>query len=282
MRSVFYEDKEYYCTPEELETMEGGGVAVLTGRTAVDLSAYRKKLVLDNGSTVTYDKCLLATGGTPKNLPVFENASELVQQRVTLFRRTADFRRLQEVAGTAKNIVVVGGGFLGSELAVALATKAKDSGSTVTQVFPETGNLAKVLPEYLSQWTTRKVAEAGVTVVPETTVTKACPSDDGRVTLQLSSGGELEADHVVVAVGLRPNTALAERARLEVDPGKGGIVVNAELEARTGLRKKKTRRKEEDEEEDDEEEEEKRERERERDKEQTEKETRLAGKNATR
>jgi NAD(P)H-nitrite reductase large subunit len=69
----------------------------MMGRTATELNAYQKKLVLDNGDTVTYDKCLLATGGTPKCPPVFEEASEAVKKRVILYRRTADYRRLQEV-----------------------------------------------------------------------------------------------------------------------------------------------------------------------------------------
>lgn len=94
------------------------------------------------------------------------------------------------------------------------------------------GTLAKVLPEYLSRWTMSKVAKAGVTVVPETLVTGVQQGSNGRMTLTLSTGGQLEADHVVVAVGLQPNTELAERARMEVDPVKGGVLVNAELEAR--------------------------------------------------
>lgn len=58
-----------------------------------------------------------------------------------------------------KHIVIIGGGFLGSELACALARKGKKYGTTVTQVYPELGNMAAVFPEYLSKWTTSRVTK---------------------------------------------------------------------------------------------------------------------------
>ena len=64
-----------------------------------------------------------------------------------------------------KRVAVIGGGFLGSELAVALAHKGKSVGLEVTQVYPEYGNMAKVVPEYLSKWTTKRVQEEGVATV---------------------------------------------------------------------------------------------------------------------
>ena len=97
-------------------------------------------LSLDNGDTVEYNKLLIATGGRPKNLQVFENSSKDVKNHVTLFRdvrstpitfqvplltlclftQISDFRKLVKVTQTAKSLLVVGGGFLGSELACAL------------------------------------------------------------------------------------------------------------------------------------------------------------------
>lgn len=127
---------------------------------------------------------------------------------------------------------MVGGGFLGSEMAVALAHKGRVHGTDVTQVFPEKGNMAKVLPEYLSQWSTARVVEEGVTVVANDRITAASATEAGRVELTLASGKTLTADQVVVAVGLEPNTDLAKKARLEEDPVRGGVLVNAELEVR--------------------------------------------------
>lgn len=59
----------------------------------------------------------------------------------------------------AKSVAIVGGGFLGSELACALAKRGKATGLKVTQVFADIGNMGMVLPEYLSRWTTRKIEE---------------------------------------------------------------------------------------------------------------------------
>ena len=65
------------------------------------------------------------TGGSPKQLPVFEKAGDDVLKNVTLFRSIADYQRLNEVTQEGKHITIIGGGFLGSELACALGHKCK-------------------------------------------------------------------------------------------------------------------------------------------------------------
>lgn len=68
---------------------------------------------------------MLLTGGSPKTLGVFEKAGEDITSNVTLFRTIADYRQLNEVAQQGKHITIIGGGFLGSELACALGHKCK-------------------------------------------------------------------------------------------------------------------------------------------------------------
>jgi hypothetical protein len=136
-RSAFYKDPDSYLEPTELE--EKTGVAVVTGTKVVSVDTDGQLLLLDNGNTVEYSKLLIATGGRPKNLEVFENSSQSVKNHVTLFRDISDFRKLVKVTQTAKSLLVVGGGFLGSELACALGKQGKDKGQTVTQVFKEGG-----------------------------------------------------------------------------------------------------------------------------------------------
>lgn len=102
-------------------------------------------------------------------------------------------------------------------------------------LFFSAGNMGRVLPEYLSKWTTDKVRREGVRVIPGVSIDKCRPSADGRVEFLLSDGREIEADHVVVAVGLEANTELAESAGLEVDDRFGGFLVNAELEAASNV-----------------------------------------------
>lgn len=94
--------------------------------------------------------------------------------------------------------------------------------------------MAKVLPKYLSSWTTSKVKKEGVDVLPGRRVTEVARVD-GKINVGLDTGEQLPCDEIVVAIGLEPSTELAKSARLEVDPNLGGIVVNAELEARTDI-----------------------------------------------
>jgi len=233
-RSLFFESDEFYCNPADLNDKENGGVAVVRGHKVVKLDVVGRKALLDNGMTVTYDKCLIATGGRPKNLPTLSNAPDNVKEHVTLFRNIDDFRRLEAVSRKVQSITIVGGGFLGSELACALGRKAKSNGLEVVQVFPEEGNMGRVLPKYLSQWTTDKVKAEGVQVLPNSQVTKAALDGD-KIVLSLQNGQEIKTDHVVVAVGLDANTDLAATSGLEIDPDFGGFRVNAELEARSNV-----------------------------------------------
>ena len=83
---------------------------------------------------------MLFLGGKPKTLEVFES----LRDKVTLFRRLDDYFKLAEIARTVESVVVVGGGFLGSELACALAAWAPQPNLEVIQIFPEHGNMAKV------------------------------------------------------------------------------------------------------------------------------------------
>ncbi|EDO49650.1 predicted protein, partial [Nematostella vectensis] len=233
-RSILFEPDTFYCSPQELPNKEEGAVAFLKGRKVVSVDPKDKKIQLEDGTLVSYDKLLLATGGAPKSLPIFEKSSNNIKKKVTLFRKVEDFQLLDKITKGAKSIVIIGGGFLGSELACALGHKAKKEGLEVTQLFPETGNMGKVLPTYLSDWTTERVRQEGVKVVPGVSVENVSLKKN-QLALGLSNGEKVNADHVIVAVGLKPNVELADSAGLEVDPVLGGFHVNSELEARSNI-----------------------------------------------
>lgn len=232
-RSIFFEHDDFYCRPEELMERETGGIAVVNNCRVIRVDTESQKAYLEGGREIRYGKCLIATGGLPKNLPVLD-VPELAD-KVTLFRTVDDFKTLDDISRKAKSIVIVGGGFLGSELACALGRRARKTGLTVHQVFPEKGNMGRVLPEYLSRWTTSRVRDEGVNVLSGTSVTGAKLAPRGQVSLTLSSGETLTADQVVVAVGIKPDTSLADASGLEVDDRYGGYRTNAELQARSNL-----------------------------------------------
>ncbi|XP_074650754.1 apoptosis-inducing factor 1, mitochondrial-like [Tubulanus polymorphus] len=233
-RSIQFEPTSFYVDPSELNDKENGGVSIVTGREVVKLDVTNKKVVLDNGWEVAYDKCLIATGGEPRNLPSILKAGPDVKEKTTLFRRIDDFKKLDSITRSINSIAIVGGGFLGSELACALGKRGRESNLKVIQVFPESGNMGKVLPEYLSQWTTEKVMNEGVEVKSNSTV-KSAECENGKIVLNLNNNEQVKVDHVVVAVGLEPNTSLAKASGLETDDAHGGYRVNAELEARSNV-----------------------------------------------
>lgn len=158
-RSVYFLDDEFFVTPKDLNQQANGGVAVLTGKRVVSVNSEKKTVKLDDGWELGYDKCLIATGGKPRTVEAFKKSPENFQNKVTIFRNISDFEKLLEVSKQGKHIAIVGGGFLGSELAFALAHATKKWGGKVTQVFPEAGNLQKVLPPYLTKWTTKKIVD---------------------------------------------------------------------------------------------------------------------------
>ncbi|GAA6235918.1 apoptosis-inducing factor 1, mitochondrial isoform X2 [Lates japonicus] len=233
-RSIYFQPPSFYINPEDLDSAENGGVAVLTGKKVIHMDVRGNKVKLDDNTEISYDKCLIATGGVPRNLQAIERAGEEVMKRTTLFRKIEDFISLEKVSRNIKSITIIGGGFLGSELACALGRRSTDSGLEVIQMYPEKGNMGKVLPEYLSNWTTEKVKKEGVKVISEALV-KSVTCKDDKLEIQLKDGRLVKTDHIVAAVGLEPNVDLAKSAGLEVDSDFGGYRVNAELQARSNI-----------------------------------------------
>ncbi|XP_070772981.1 apoptosis-inducing factor 1, mitochondrial isoform X3 [Enoplosus armatus] len=233
-RSIYFQPASFYINPEEMDSAENGGVAVLTGKKVVHMDVRGNKVKLDDDTEISYDKCLIATGGVPRNLQVIERAGEEVMKKTTLFRKIEDFKSLDKVARSIKSVTIIGGGFLGSELACALGRRSNESDLEVIQMYPEKGNMGKVLPEYLSNWTTEKVKREGVKVISEALV-KSVTCRDDKLEIQLKDGRLVKTDHIVAAVGLEPNVDLAKSAGLEVDSDFGGYRVNAELQARSNI-----------------------------------------------
>ncbi|MDX6467688.1 MAG: 3-phenylpropionate/trans-cinnamate dioxygenase ferredoxin reductase component [Gaiellaceae bacterium] len=183
------------------------GVDVVLGRTIVALDLDERRATDDAGDEYAWEKLLLATGGRPRELADADGD-------VVYFRTLDDYRKLRVIADDGKHVVVVGGGFIGSELAAALL----GAGARVTMLLPEAAIAARTLPPELAAFVTGYYREKGVDVLTGETA----ESVRGGV-LTTGTGRTIEGDAVVAGLGIVPNVALAEAAGLQVD---NGIVVD--------------------------------------------------------
>lgn len=234
-RSIYYEPEEFYLPVEKLEAAVNGGVSVIRGYTVKKLNVNEQKVLLDDGTEITYDKCLLATGSSPKTLGVFDSASPKIKEKVFTYKSIRDFETVKKQVEKSKTVAIVGNGFLGSELACALSHYGTLNDLKVVQLFAESGNMAKVLPKYLSKWSTERIRDVGVNVLPNSQIVNAEIFEGNKIKLVLSNGNNVIVDFVIQAVGSQPNIELAQDAALEIEPNLGGFLVNAELEARSNL-----------------------------------------------
>ena len=189
-------------------------IELVLGSRVSSLELQAKQVELENGTVHAFDSLLIATGADPVRIPV-EGASD---SQLHYLRSFADSQALVARAGAAKRVVVVGASFIGLEVAASLRKR----GVAVDVVAPEQQPLERVLGAELGKVVRRLHEEQGVVFHLGETVKRA----DGRV-VTLSGGSTLDADFLVLGVGVRPSLALAERAGLAMDRG---IAVNEYLE----------------------------------------------------
>uniref|UniRef100_A0A0X3NIE3 Putative apoptosis-inducing factor 1 n=1 Tax=Schistocephalus solidus TaxID=70667 RepID=A0A0X3NIE3_SCHSO len=265
---LFYEPLSYFVEPSELDNADSGGVALLRNNRVTALDPDQHRVTLASGQSITYDCCLIATGSGPKRIPELELCSltgiDLTKhERITYFRNLRDYRKLQALSdklhATGGTIAVIGGGPLGSELAISIAGEAKapkgakvatSAEFSVIHFVRENAPLRKLLPPSLASLVTRFEGQKGVQVVTDAEVVRAALADPKgspangqlRLTIHKSSPHgtglveeSLLVDHVVCVVGTEPRNELAASAGLELDPSNGGFSVNSELEARADV-----------------------------------------------
>jgi 3-phenylpropionate/trans-cinnamate dioxygenase ferredoxin reductase component len=178
--------------------------------------APQKKQVLDDaGETFGFDVLLLATGGQPRRL-------SFTGEDFIYYRTLPDYRRLREMTQGAEHFAVIGGGFIGSEIAAALVM----NGKRVTMIFPGENVGSSIFPEELAAFVSNYYRKKGVELIAHDKVIGARKVEKQYV-LTNGSGREITADGVVVGIGIEPNVELAKTAGLEVD---NGIVVNEFLQ----------------------------------------------------
>ena len=190
-----------------LKTVEQTGAQLITGLT-VDSIDPAQHTISAGGRTVGYRRLLLATGGEPTRLDLPED------DRVIHFRSVDDYRRLRRLAGGGHRIAVVGGGYIGTELAAGLA----QNDTQVIMIFPQELIYAEKFPRHLAEHLTDLYRQHDIELHPQTKITGGEVQATG-VRLSTDNGDEIEADAVVVGLGVTPRTDLAEKAGLEVTDG---------------------------------------------------------------
>ncbi len=183
---------------------------------AVAIDLQRKRLSLSTGEVLAYDTCLVASGGEATRLAALPEAHPGVHYLRTL----ADARRLRDAIRKKPRLAVLGGGFLGLEVAHA----ALAHGCEVKVLERAPAILDRFLPREASDWVERKLRARGAQLSLHTTLGEVHPLANGDLRL-MTGAGAVDVDDLVVAIGLVPNDKLGQDAGLEIAPG-GGILVD--------------------------------------------------------
>ena len=213
-------DSEESLLPYPAQWYAANKVELITGQRATAISPTEHTVTLADGRTLRYAKLLLATGASPRVIPL----PGLELQGVQYFRTKEDSRRLHgELAGGGRRLVLIGSGWIGMEI----AATARELGNDVTLLGLEDIPLSAAIGPEIGAVFAGRHREAGVQFRLPVSAGQITGDDGGHVTAVVTSSGEtLPADLVVVAVGVVPNTALAEAAGLTVS---NGIQVDAGL-----------------------------------------------------
>ncbi|MDQ2972346.1 MAG: FAD-dependent oxidoreductase [Rhodanobacteraceae bacterium] len=188
--------------------IEGDRATCIPGRHAVKLDPPSKTVTDDRGDEYRYGKLLIATGGTPRRI------DGLAGDRVIYYRTLDDYHTLRDAIRKGMRVAVVGGGFIGSEIAAALTL----NDCKVTQLIGEDTIGARVYPAGLAASVTDYFRGKGVEVRTGAKVTGG-KADDQGVTLTLQEGAGVEVEWVVAGLGITPNVQLARDAGLDVGDG---------------------------------------------------------------
>ena len=205
-------------------------ITLHTGFTVTDVDRVRRVVTATSkdGDVITaeYDRLIMATGSNPFILPV--PGKDL--QGVLAYRDIADTQAMIDAAATYKHAVVIGGGLLGLEAANGLMKR----GMTVSVVHVMPSLMERQLDDVAGKMLQKSLEDRGMRFLMGAQTQELVGNAEGRVSaVKFKDGTEVPADLVVMAVGIRPNTALAEKMRLHVNRG---IVVSDTLQTTTDAR----------------------------------------------
>jgi 3-phenylpropionate/trans-cinnamate dioxygenase ferredoxin reductase subunit len=186
------------------------------GTSVQSLAPLKRTALLDDGTLIEWDRCLLATGGQPRVLEKFPRTMPNIH-----YLRTADdaFKLRQTLQKSEGRLLIVGAGFLGLEV----ASTARSLGMEVTQLEAGEHLLKRALPSDISIWLAARARDYGVDLRLGTSIDQQHIGESG--VYRLSDGTDITPSTVLVAAGMQPETTLAKAIGLEM-ADDGGIAVD--------------------------------------------------------
>ena len=200
---------------EDPEFYDEHRIELLLDRRAVDLAPRTRQLVLDDGTRLAYDACVLATGSRPSVLPV----PGADHPDLLLLRTRAQGETLRAAVEGRSSALVVGSGFIGCEAAASLAQRGLQVTIVSTEERPQQRRLGPEVAERIAGWLTG----SGVRLLGGQAV---AAFEDGT-TVRLEDGSTHTAEVVLVAAGVSPDGGLAERSGLATEEGR--VLVDAAM-----------------------------------------------------
>jgi len=194
---------------------EQENVSFHLGKKIVSIDPEAHQITDHDGNQYSYKKLLLATGGKPQQL-------ECPDEEVLYFRTLDDYFALRALYDKGEEFIVIGSGYIGTEIAASLAM----NGKKVTMIFREPTIGSRKFPHNFSNFLNTYYSEKGVQLVCEQTVTSVTKEHD-KFVVQTNGGDTFFVDGVVAGLGIAPSTELAESAGLKVE---NGIVVDRTLQ----------------------------------------------------
>ncbi|MBV8812336.1 MAG: FAD-dependent oxidoreductase [Acidobacteriaceae bacterium] len=208
-------EQSVLINPESFYAEHGIGIHLNSEVDQIDLSG--KRLLAGDGQEFRFDKLILATGARPRTL----NVPGADRKQVLYLRSMTDSARLRDALKSARKVVVIGGGFIGMEVASQSAQQGRDT----AMVFPQNRVWQSLFTPEMSQFFGMYYENHGVRFVPSASVQQI-----GENSVSLSSGVKLDADLLAAGIGVTPSTELARTAGLQVE---NGITVNEFLRTST-------------------------------------------------
>jgi 3-phenylpropionate/trans-cinnamate dioxygenase ferredoxin reductase subunit len=206
---IFLHDKAFYSSNK---------VELALGTTVLELSPIAKMITTDKDQAIYYSRLLLATGGTPRRLEI--PGGSLTE--ICYYRTIDDYKTIRRLAGEGKKAVIIGGGFIGSELAAALSVNKVE----VTIIFPEDYLVQRIFPAELGKAIQRQYQARGIKVLNRD-LPLSLEKRSGLIITRTKNGEQMPADMVIVGAGITPAVSLAEKAGLEC---KNGVLANEYLQ----------------------------------------------------